>query len=153
IHHIHRDHYVAELGQPGRLAALMLETLPLRLLYGRTQFETISRAAADEIVATGIAREQIEVIYVGTDVDTSASDLAARSPEPTILYLGRLKRYKRIEVVFDVLEANPGATLDLAGDGDHRDALLAEIRARGLERRVRVHGHVNEERKRELYRR
>jgi len=64
-----------------------------------------------------------------------------------------LKRYKRIEVVLDVLERNPGAVLELAGDGDHRAVLEAEIDARGLRDRVTMHGHVSEEHKLELYRR
>ena len=33
LHHIHRDHYVRELGRPGAVAALLLETLPLKPLY------------------------------------------------------------------------------------------------------------------------
>src|SRR5437588_7178070 len=33
IHHIHREHYARELGHLGRVAAFLLETLPLRLLY------------------------------------------------------------------------------------------------------------------------
>ena len=44
VHHVHRDHYVAELGRPGAVAALLAETLPLRALYGDTTFLTISEA-------------------------------------------------------------------------------------------------------------
>ena len=33
VHHVHRDHYVAEMGRPGAVAALLAETLPLRALY------------------------------------------------------------------------------------------------------------------------
>ena len=153
IHHIHREHYVRELGTSGRVAALLLETLPLRLLYRRSQLLTISQASARDIARHGIAPERIEVAYVGANLDTLTPDPSARAPEPTLLYLGRVKRYKRIEVVLDVLEQNPGAVLDLAGDGDHREALLAAIHSRGLARRVQVHGHVSEERKRELYQR
>src|SRR5947209_12371197 len=43
VHHIHRDHYVREMGRAGRAAGMMLETLPLRLLYRRSRFLTISR--------------------------------------------------------------------------------------------------------------
>ncbi len=153
IHHIHRDHYVRELGGKGRVAALMLETFPLRLLYRRTQFLTISQSSAREIAAHGIDPRQIEISYLGVEQGAFRPDPARRAPEPTLLYLGRLKRYKRIEVVLDVLARNPGAVLDLAGDGDHRQALEAEIRARGLGDRVRMHGHVSEERKLELYQR
>ena len=30
VHHVHQDHYVAEMGKRGRLAALLAERLPLR---------------------------------------------------------------------------------------------------------------------------
>ncbi|MEA2399517.1 MAG: hypothetical protein QOK25_3073 [Thermoleophilaceae bacterium] len=153
VHHIHRDHYVREMGRRGGVAAFLLETLPLRLLYRRSRFLTISKASADGIAAHGIPRDRIEVGYIGVELEAFAPDPSARAPEPTLLYLGRLKRYKRLEVVLDVLEGNPGAVLEIAGDGDHRQALEAEIRARGLSDRVVMHGHVSERRKRELYQR
>jgi glycosyltransferase involved in cell wall biosynthesis len=153
VHHIHRDHYVREMGRLGRVAAFMLETLPLRLLYRRSRFLTISRASADGIAAAGIPRERIEVGYIGVELGAFAPDPAARAEEPTLLYLGRLKRYKRLEVLLEVLERNPDAILEIAGDGDHRAALEAQIDERGLRSRVRLHGHVSEARKRELYQR
>jgi glycosyltransferase involved in cell wall biosynthesis len=153
VHHIHRNHFVREMGRKGHVAALLLETLPLRLLYRRTQFLTISQASARDIARHGIDPARIDISYLGVEQAAFGPDPTVRAPEPTLLYLGRLKRYKRIEVVLDVLAANPRATLDLAGDGDHREALEAEIDARGLRDRVRVHGHVTEERKLELYRR
>lgn len=153
VHHIHRDHYVREMGLSGRVAGFLLETLPLRLLYRRSQFLTISNASAVGIAAHGIPRERIEVGYIGVELDAFAPAPEARAPEPTLLYLGRLKRYKRLEVVLEVLERNPGALLEIAGDGDHRPALEAQIQARGLAGRVRMHGHVSEQRKRELYQR
>jgi glycosyltransferase involved in cell wall biosynthesis len=153
VHHVHRHHYVRELGAAGRLAALLLETLPLRLLYRQAQFLTISEASARDIAAHGIDRRQIEVRYLGVDVSQYRPDPTRRASVPTLLYLGRLKRYKRIEVVLDVLERNPDAVLDLAGEGDHRPALEEEIARRGLTERVRMHGFVSEEAKVELYQR
>ena len=76
---------------------------------------------------------------------------ARATPEPTLLYLGRIKQYKRLEVLLDVLEGIPGARLEVAGDGDHRPVLEAEIDRRGLRDRVTLHGFVSEEEKRELY--
>ena len=151
VHHIHRDHYVREMGRKGALAAWALETAPLKLLYRGARFLTISNAAADDMAALGIPRERIDVNYIG--VDHHAYRPGERAPEPTLLYLGRLKRYKRIEMLFDVLEQVPEAVLDMAGDGDHREALEEEIERRGLGARVRMHGHVSEERKLELLQR
>ena len=76
-------------------------------------------------------RDQIDVNYIGVELERYAARRRARGA-PTLLYLGRLKRYKRIELLLDVLEECPEATLEIAGDGDHRDALEAEIARRGL---------------------
>jgi glycosyltransferase involved in cell wall biosynthesis/O-antigen/teichoic acid export membrane protein len=148
VQHIHRDHYIREMGRKGGVAAWMLETAPLRYLYSDARFMTISEASASDIAALGIPREGIEVNYIGVDLDQYRP--GTRSPEPTLLYLGRLKRYKRIELLLDVLEHVPEAMLEMAGDGDHRSALEQEIERRGLAPRVRMHGHVSEQQKVEL---
>jgi glycosyltransferase involved in cell wall biosynthesis/O-antigen/teichoic acid export membrane protein len=142
IHHIHRAHYADELGLRGRIAAFMLETLPLRLLYRRSRFVTVSRSSAAAIAAHGIPINQIAVSYNG--VESEAFGPGVRAEEPTLIYLGRLKRYKRIEALLDVLESIPAATLDIVGAGGHRRTLEAEVDERGLRERVRFHGHVDE---------
>ena len=151
VHHIHRGHYVEEMGRRGALAAMLLETLPLRLLYRRSRFSTISHATAEEMVELGIDRDRIDVNYLGVELGALAP--GERAEQPTLLFLGRLKRYKRIEVLLDVAEQIPEAVLDIAGEGDHRPALEAEIAQRGLGERVRMLGHVSEEHKLELLQR
>jgi glycosyltransferase involved in cell wall biosynthesis/O-antigen/teichoic acid export membrane protein len=151
VHHIHRDHYVREMGRTGKLAAWALETAPLKLLYGGSRFLTISNSAAADIAAHGIPRERIDMNYIGVELDRFHP--GNRSEAPMLLYLGRLKRYKRIELLFDVLEAIPVATLEMAGDGDYRSELEHEIARRGLASRVLMHGHVSEEKKLELFQR
>jgi glycosyltransferase involved in cell wall biosynthesis/O-antigen/teichoic acid export membrane protein len=149
VHHVHQDHYVAEMGRSGRLAALVAERAPLQLLYRSTPVLTISNAARDDLVELGVPREHLHVAYLG--VEAPAIPPPPASATPRLLYLGRLKQYKRIELVLDVLEAVPGAHLDIAGDGDHRPALEAEIAERGLTDRVTLHGFVSEEEKVALY--
>jgi glycosyltransferase involved in cell wall biosynthesis/O-antigen/teichoic acid export membrane protein len=141
--------YELELGsRKGRAAAFLLERAPLRHLYRHSRFLTLSEAGAAELEELGIPRENVTVTAVGVDLD--AYGPGERAEEPTLLYLGRLKRYKRIELLLDVLEGVPEASLDVAGEGDHRAALEAEIERRGLGERVRLQGFVSEERKREL---
>lgn len=149
VQHVHQDHYVSEMGRRGRLPALLAERLPLRLLYRSTPVLTISRAARDDLVALGVQPEQIHVSYLGVEPRLFVE--SRRAATPRLLYLGRLKQYKRIEHTLDALEAVPGAHLDIAGDGDHRPALEAEVRRRGLDERVTFHGYVDEQRKDELY--
>jgi glycosyltransferase involved in cell wall biosynthesis len=149
VHHVHRELYINEFGRLGRFLAWALEALPLHYLYRHAPFLTISNAARDDLVRVGIPPDHITVEYLG--VEPGSFRRGRRAEEPTLLYLGRLKAYKRIENVLDVLEAIPDARLDVAGDGDHRERLEEEIERRGLTPRVRMHGHVDEETKTELY--
>ena len=134
----------------GRALAALLEELPLRVLYRRATFLTISESARDDLVQIdGLGRERVSVAYCG--VEPGLFGLAQRDEKPRLVHLGRLKAYKRIEHVLDVLEAIPGAALDIVGEGDHREALEADIARRGLTDRVTMHGHVDEETRAALY--
>jgi glycosyltransferase involved in cell wall biosynthesis/O-antigen/teichoic acid export membrane protein len=148
VFHVHQDHYVTELGLRGRVAAFLLEHAPLRTLYPGVPVLTISQSSREDLVALGVDRERIHVVYCGLDRGVLAP--SAKAPEPALVYLGRLKQYKRIELLLDVLEAIPEAHLDLAGEGDHRAALEAEVDRRGLRERVTFHGHVDEQEKARL---
>ena len=150
VFHVHRDHYATELGLVGRIAGLLLERVPLRFLYPGVPVITISQSSREALIALGVEAQLIHVIYPGLDHTHFAP--GAKAPEPRLVYLGRLKRYKRIELVLDVLDAIPGAHLDIAGDGGHRPALEAEVARRGLGDRVSFHGHVDEATKARLLR-
>ncbi len=149
IHHVHRELFLEEFPRTGKFLYWILERMPLRLFYRRTPFLTISDAARDDLVREGIPRENITVEYLGVDPEGFAP--GERAPEPRAVFVGRLKAYKRIERLFEVVEAVPGLTLDVVGEGDHRPDLEAEIERRGIGGRVVMHGYVDNPRKAELY--
>jgi glycosyltransferase involved in cell wall biosynthesis len=152
VHHIHRGrHYTEELGRLGTPVALALETAPLRFLYGRTRFMVVSEDTARDLATHGVPERLIDVNRNGAGGDGYRPGPEAE--RPTILYLGRLKRYKHVERVLDVGAALPEVTLEIAGEGDARPGLENAIAARGLEGRVRLHGFVDERRKVELLQR
>ena len=116
-----------------------------------SRFMTISRRGSRRIAKTGIPREQIEVNYIGVDPEAygpgqRAPPSHAALPRPAQALQAHRGRARRPRGV-------PEATLDIAGDGDQREAVEAEIERRGLGDRVRMHGHVSEERKLELLQR
>jgi glycosyltransferase involved in cell wall biosynthesis len=153
VNHPHRDLYIGEFGRRlGRLLSAGLEEVPLRMLYRKVPFLTISDSARQELVSIdGIPQDHITIAYCG--VGPGEFSPGERSPDPRLLYVGRLKAYKRIEVLLDMLIDLPGVTLDIAGAGDHGETLDGEISKRGLGSRVRVHGYVDEQTKADLYRR
>jgi glycosyltransferase involved in cell wall biosynthesis len=152
VNHPHRDLYIGEFGpRLGRVMAALFEELPLRLLYRRVPFVTLSGAARDELVSLDrVPRDHITLAYCG--VGPGPFGPGERAPDPRLLYVGRLKAYKRIELLLDMLVGLPGVTLDIAGQGDHGETLDEEIGERGLASRVRVHGYVDEQAKADLYR-
>jgi glycosyltransferase involved in cell wall biosynthesis len=152
VNHPHRALFIGEFGpRLGRVLSAALEELPLRFLYRRVPFLTISDSARQELVSIDrIPAENITIAYCG--VGPGPFGPGERSPEPRLLYVGRLKAYKRIEVLLDMLTELPGVQLDVAGHGDHGETLDDEIARRGLGARVRVHGFVDEQAKADLYR-
>jgi glycosyltransferase involved in cell wall biosynthesis len=148
VHHVHRELFLGEYPRTGLLLYWALERLPL-LLYRRTPFLTISRSAREELVRDGVPSENITVEYLGVEPRKFARGTPA--DEPRLVFVGRLKAYKRVELLLDVLEAVPQATLDVVGEGNHRPQLEAEIRRRELESRVCMHGYVDDETRARLY--
>ena len=149
VHHVHRELYMGEFGRAGLLPYWLLEKGPLSTLYRRTRVVTISNSARDDLARDGIPRENVTVEYLGLDADRYRPGIRAETPR--IVFVGRLKAYKNVEWLFDVIEELPGVALDVVGEGDHRPDLEQEIRRRGLADRVVMHGYVDHARKTELY--
>lgn len=126
-------------------------------VYRRAAFHAISDSTRDDLVARGVSREAIRVIYPGVDAVTFAPDPATpKTADPSFLYVGRLKRYKGIDLAIRALAAIrvdiPAATLQIVGEGDDRRRLEGIVRASGLSDGVRFHGFVAEPQKVRLMR-
>ncbi|HEV8264650.1 MAG TPA: glycosyltransferase family 4 protein [Gemmatimonadales bacterium] len=131
---------------------------PIPRVYRRAAFHAISESTRDDLVRRGVARERIAVIHPGVDAEWYRPDPATpRAEHPTFLYVGRLKRYKGVEIAVRALwlarATRPDLTLEIAGHGDDRPRLERMARAIGLGDAVRFLGFVSEEEKRRLLRR
>jgi glycosyltransferase involved in cell wall biosynthesis len=136
-------------------AALWVAERPIGSLYRRLPFEAISESTAEDLARRGIPRENIRVIYTGVDSIKYTPDPTERSPSPLFLYLGRLKRYKAIDILIRAMAQlrDTSATLDIAGTGDYRSALEKLVASLDLGGRVRFLGYVSEDEKLHLFRR
>lgn len=135
--------------------AVWLSERPIPWVYRRVPFEAISQSTADDLVARGIARERIRVIYCGIDSRYYTPDPDARSETPLFTYLGRLKRYKAADLVLRgfAKAAVPNARLEIAGAGDYRPALERLASSLDLGDRVTFLGRISEAEKLRLLRR
>jgi glycosyltransferase involved in cell wall biosynthesis len=136
-------------------AAVWLSERGLGALYRKIPFEAVSVSTADDLVKRGIPRHSIRVIYNGVDSARLTPNPVERSERPLFVYLGRLKKYKRVDVVIRAFaELNvPEATLEIAGTGDYRAQLEGLVNSLGLTDRVSFLGFISEEAKLHLLRR
>jgi glycosyltransferase involved in cell wall biosynthesis len=136
-------------------AMVWLTERPLVAVYRGLPFEAISQSTADDLARRGIPRGDVRVIYPGIDTQTFTPEPAARAREPLFVYLGRLKRYKRVDLIVRAFAAirHPTATLAIAGSGDHRPELEKLARSLDLGDRVRFLGFITEGEKLALLRR
>ena len=136
-------------------AAVWLSERPLGGVYRRVPFEAISESTRDDLVARGIPRENIRVIYPGIDASAYTPLADTRSATPEFVYLGRLKKYKGVHHVINAFArmSDKTAILRIAGAGDFRPALEAQARSLDLGERVRFLGRISEAEKLALLRR
>ena len=85
-------------------------------------FQAISDSTADDLVARGIPRGAIEVIYPGIDTVGYTPNAAERAPAPVFAYLGRLKKYKGVHLV---IRAFAEMAVPEAHAGDRRRGRLS----------------------------
>ncbi len=139
-------------------AAVWLAERPLALAYRRAGFHSISESTRDDLVARGVPAGRIRVIHPGVDSrQLTPGPPGSRAATPAFLYVGRLKRYKGVDVALRALalarRSRPDLVLDVAGAGDYRPALEALAAELGLGAAVRFHGYVSDAEKISLLRR
>jgi len=154
VHHLFGATAFRETAAP-LAAGLWLAEQPIGMLYRDVPFEAVSESTADDLVSRGVPRNHIRVIYNGVDAKVLTPDYSARSPVPLFIYIGRLKRYKAVDILIRALAGLEGveATLEIAGTGDYRPELEKLARSLGVESRVRFLGFISEDDKRRLLRR
>jgi len=131
---------------------------PIPRAYRRAWFHAISESTRDDLVRRGVPAERVEVIYPGVDASWYAPDATvARADAPTFLYVGRLKRYKGVEIALRALAlaraSRADLVLEVAGQGDDRRRLERLARSLGIAAGVWFLGFVTEEEKRRRLRR
>lgn len=127
---------------------IYLAERPLVPVYRKFKFNVISESTADDIARRGIARQNISVVHCGIDEKTYSYDPAVgKFEKPTVLYLGRIKKYKSIDHLLQafhlLLREIPVAELKIVGSGDYLPQLRHAASALGIARKVEFAGYVS----------
>lgn len=157
VHHLFGATAFREASVPVAAAVWAAERLIPRV-YRNVPIQAISESTADDLARRGLPRRNIVIIHNGVDLERFRPDPRVPKFEaPAFLYVGRLKRYKGLEGILDVVTELVGrgeaVYWIVAGKGDHERALRKRVRRMRLRSVVDFRGFVSEAEKIELLRR
>lgn len=127
---------------------IYLSEKPIRTIYKGFKFMVISESTKEDLVKRKIPKDDIFVIKCGIDQALYRVDpQIKKDTSPTVIYLGRLKKYKSIDHLISgfslILDKIPEARLTIVGDGDYKGDLMAFAKKLGLGNRVEFTGYVD----------
>ena len=137
---------------------IYLAEKPFVSVYKGRHFNVISHSTANDLMKRGVPKNDVSVIHCGIDRKTYSYDPATiKYDRPTILYLGRIKKYKSIQDLIRafkiVREKLTDSKLMIVGTGDYLTHLKTLVHRLGLDESVEFPGFVSLENKLERMRR
>lgn len=151
IYHVHKRVFEQHLPPIAAQVFVWLELHAMPFFYRRSTFVSISETTRDEMLHYRMTRRPVPVVYPGVDARLRPGP---KAHVPSIIYLGRLKEYKRIDVLVRAMvpirARLPQAKLIIAGDGDRRASLEQLARELGVSQHVEFAGFVDDARKARL---
>ena len=120
----------------------------LPIAYRKQRFVTISESTRSDLVRRGIERERIDVSLPGVRPPRATLRPLHERP-PRVVYLGRLERYKRIDVMWravaPLVASHPELEIVVIGRGADRTRLERLTRELGLSSRTRFLGFLDDD--------
>ena len=149
-HHVHTKQFRTEFSPPLSWIGVFLESVVMPTVYRRVPFITISQSSCEELASIGIDPERCSVVYCGLSHSLYRPG-QEKTQQPSLIYLGRLMRYKRVDMLIrfmgPILEKCPDAVLHVVGHGPAGAELERMVDQYGLAGHVILHGFVSEDEK------
>ena len=154
VHHLFGATAFQEASLPVAAATWLLER-PVPRVFRSVPTVAVSDSTVEDLVGRGLPRSRIEIIHNGVDLEVlSPLPPEERFPEATLLFLGRLKRYKRVDLLLEAVAAlvrrGISCRLLVAGRGDDQPRLEALRKSLKISEHVDFLGFISDAEKRDL---
>lgn len=147
VHHLFGKAIYQEVDPISASYVYLAESLVPRY-YRAVPMMVVSESTRDDLVSRRMNRDLIRVVHNGIDLtEYSPGPEGAKAAEPTICFLGRVKRYKSIDHLLhavDNLRAEiPNLRAHIVGSGGDEKRLRAIVDKLGVADRVTFHGYMS----------
>lgn len=119
--------------------------------YKKTPFLVVSKSTLDEFVSRGFSRKNFTLAMNAIDHSRLKPTGVPKTPQPSVGYFGRLKKYKSVDHVVQafakVRQQMPDASLTIIGRGDFQPELERVAKELGVDDATHFTGFVSEEEK------
>ncbi len=151
VHHLFGKTAFQEASVPMACATWLLEQ-PIPRVFEGSHVVAVSKSTAEDLHDRGLRCPDIPVIPNGVDLSRFVPATGDEEfEEPTVLYLGRLKRYKRVDLLIRAVarlrDQDFSVRLIIIGKGDFQLDLQALTSKLSLGEHIRFLGYIEEEEK------
>ncbi len=154
VYHIHGRQFFIELPFPYNIIGYSIERFVFPFLYRGIPIQVISQTTKHDVIKRGIPPGNIRIVYCGIEQPNAKNRFDKKFSDPTILYLGRIKKYKRVEMLVkimpQIIAKVPNARLFIAGWGTEASSVTDASMRSLLRRRIKIIGPVTTAEKRRL---
>ncbi len=150
VHHVHQEVFARYLPKPLAAVAKFLEAKVMPWVYRDCYYVTVSQSSKQAMIdQLGIRADRIQIVHNG--IDPNELKPGKKTVRPTVLYLGRLKPYKSVDVLVkafaQVATRRPDAQLVVGGTGEAMEDLKGLTAKLKIASKVKFLGYVPEPRK------
>jgi glycosyltransferase involved in cell wall biosynthesis len=126
---------------------IYLSEKPMIRSYRGFRYCAASESTQSDLAMRGVPLKDITVVHCGVDRETYSYDASVEKYDtPTILYLGRVKKYKSIQHLIDAMtivrKTIPNARVMVVGAGDYLPTLESQAKRLGLADCIEFAGFV-----------
>ncbi|MBN1162764.1 glycosyltransferase [Patescibacteria group bacterium] len=152
LHHVHKKQWFKQFPVPVAIVGYFLEVFVMPFVYKHVPIITVSPSSKDELNSIGFADKRIFLGY--NSIPPRVGGFYRESESPLLVYIGRVKAYKRLEIAVvtlrELIKEFPNLKLVIAGAGDYLDELKDLVSRLKLDDHVEFPGFVSERKKWEL---
>ncbi len=125
---------------------------PVPFIYKNSVFQVVSDSTSDDLQKRGVNKDKISVVHNGMDhKNYFVNKDISKFDQPTILYVGRLRKYKSVDIALrampGILGKMPDARLVIIGSGEDIPRLKKIRDELNLEASVIFTGFISESEK------